>query len=71
VRAAAAEALGAHGSLNDIATLAPLLNDEHKEVRYRAAAAIIRSYGSSQAHSKRIVAHSEVLVVPNLPSIDH
>jgi HEAT repeat protein len=42
VRAAAAEALGAHGSLNDVKTLAPLLDDRHKEVRYRAAAAIIR-----------------------------
>jgi HEAT repeat protein len=42
VRAAAAEALGAHGSLNDIMVLAPLLNDPQKEVRYRAAAAIIR-----------------------------
>ena len=42
VRAAAAEALGVHGSLNDVATLAPLLDDNQKEVRYRAAAAIIR-----------------------------
>lgn len=42
VRAAAAEALGVHGSVNDVAKLAPLLNDDHKEVRYRAAAAIIR-----------------------------
>jgi len=42
VRAAAAEALGAHGSLNDVKTLAPLLDDQHKEVRYRAAAALIR-----------------------------
>jgi HEAT repeat protein len=42
VRAAAAEALGVHGSLNDVATLAPLLDDEQKRVRYRAAAAIIR-----------------------------
>jgi HEAT repeat protein len=42
VRAAAAEALGVHGSLNDVATLAPLLDDPQKEVRYRAAAAIIR-----------------------------
>jgi HEAT repeat protein len=42
VRAAAAEALGVHGSLNDVATLAPLLDDQQKEVRYRAAAAIIR-----------------------------
>jgi hypothetical protein len=42
VRAAAAQALGLHGSLNDIATLAPMLDDTQKEVRYRAAAAIIR-----------------------------
>jgi HEAT repeat protein len=42
VRAAAAEALGVHGSVNDVANLAPLLNDDQKEVRYRAAAAIIR-----------------------------
>lgn len=42
VRGAAAEAIGAHGSANDVATLAPLLNDPHKEVRYRAAAAILR-----------------------------
>jgi HEAT repeat protein len=42
VRAAAAEALGARGSLNDVTTLAPLLNDPQKEVRYRAAAGIIR-----------------------------
>lgn len=42
VRAAAAEALGVHGSLNDIETLAPLLRDQEKKVRYRAAAAIIR-----------------------------
>jgi HEAT repeat protein len=42
VRAAAAEALGAHGSLNDVATLVPLLDDQQKAVRYRAAAAIIR-----------------------------
>jgi len=41
VRAAAAEALGVHGSLNDVMTLAPLLNDQEKKVRYRAAAAII------------------------------
>jgi HEAT repeat protein len=42
VRAAAAEALGVHGSLNDIEALAPLLGDQEKKVRYRAAAAIIR-----------------------------
>jgi len=42
VRAAAAEAFGVHGSLNDVTTLAPLLDDQQKEVRYRAAAAIIR-----------------------------
>jgi HEAT repeat protein len=42
VRAAAAEALGVHGSLSDIETLAPLLDDQQKEVRYRAPAAIIR-----------------------------
>jgi len=42
VRAAAAEALGVHGSLNDIETLAPLLGDQEKKVRYRAAAAMIR-----------------------------
>jgi HEAT repeat protein len=45
VRAAAAEALGVHGSLNDVATLAPLLDDPQKVVRYRAAAAIIRAPG--------------------------
>jgi HEAT repeat protein len=42
VRAAAAEALGVHGSVNDVQTLAPLLEDSEKKVRYRAAAAIIR-----------------------------
>jgi HEAT repeat protein len=42
VRAAAAEALGVHGSLNDIETLAPLLSDQENKVRHRAAAAIIR-----------------------------
>jgi HEAT repeat protein len=42
VRAAAAEAIGVHGSLKDIETLAPLLGDQEKKVRYRAAAAIIR-----------------------------
>ena len=42
VRAAAAEALGVHGSLNDVSTLVPLMDDPQKEVRYRAAAAIIR-----------------------------
>jgi HEAT repeat protein len=42
VRAAAAEALGVHGSVNDVKTLAPLLDDSEKKVRYRAAAAIIR-----------------------------
>jgi HEAT repeat protein len=42
VRAAAAEALGVQGSLNDVTMLAPLLDDPQKEVRYRAAAAIIR-----------------------------
>jgi HEAT repeat protein len=42
VRAAAAESLGIHGSLNDVVTLAPLLDDQEKKVRYRAAAAIIR-----------------------------
>jgi HEAT repeat protein len=42
VRAAAAEALGFHGSSGDVATLAPMLDDQQKEVRYRAAAAIIR-----------------------------
>jgi HEAT repeat protein len=42
VRAAAAEALGVHGSLNDVATLVLILDDPQKEVRYRAAAAIIR-----------------------------
>jgi HEAT repeat protein len=49
VRAAAAEALGAHGSLSDLMTLAPLLDDPQKEVRYRAAAGIIRmtSHGAS------------------------
>jgi HEAT repeat protein len=43
VRAAAAQALGVHSSLNDLSTLAPLLDDQQKEVRYRAAAAIIRA----------------------------
>jgi hypothetical protein len=42
VRAAAAEALGVRGSLIDVNTLAPLLDDQQKKVRYRAAAAIIR-----------------------------
>jgi HEAT repeat protein len=42
VRAAAAQALGVHGSVNDVKTLAPLLEDQEKKVRYRAAAAIIR-----------------------------
>lgn len=42
VRAAAAEALGVHGSVSDVKTLAPLLDDSEKKVRYRAAAAIIR-----------------------------
>ena len=42
VRAAAAEALGVHGSLKDVTTLVPLLDDQQKEVRYRAAAAIVR-----------------------------
>lgn len=66
VRAAAAQALGVHGSANDIATLAPLLDDNHKEVRYRAAAAIIRSYQSKQGHSGDIVANPEVLAGPGL-----
>jgi HEAT repeat protein len=42
VRAAATEALGAHGSVSDVKILAPLLDDQEKRVRYRAAAAIIR-----------------------------
>jgi HEAT repeat protein len=42
VRAAAAEAIGFHGSVNDIKVLAPLLDDQEKKVRYRAAASIIR-----------------------------
>jgi HEAT repeat protein len=42
VRAAAAEALGVHGSMSDVKILAPLLDDQEKRVRYRAAAAIIR-----------------------------
>ncbi len=42
VRGAAAEAIGAHGTVNDVATLSPLLDDPQKEVRYRAAAAILR-----------------------------
>jgi len=42
VRAAVAEAIGAHGTANDVATLAPLLDDPRKEVRFRAAAAILR-----------------------------
>jgi len=67
VRAAAAQALGVHGSSNDVATLAPLLDDEHKEVRYRAAAAIIRSYRSKQGHSGDIVDNPQVVVGPGLP----
>jgi HEAT repeat protein len=67
VRAAAAEALGVHGSSNDIGTLAPLLDDEHKEVRYRAAAAIIRSYRSRQGHTGDIAVNPEVVVGPGLP----
>jgi HEAT repeat protein len=66
VRAAAAQALGVHGAANDVATLAPLLDDAHKEVRYRAAAAIIRSYQSRQGHSGDIVANPEVLAGPGL-----
>jgi HEAT repeat protein len=42
VRAAATEALGVHGSESDVKILAPLLDDQEKRVRYRAAAAIIR-----------------------------
>ncbi len=42
VRAAASEALGVHGSVSDVKILAPLLDDQEKRVRYRAAAAIIR-----------------------------
>ena len=61
VRAAAAEALGVHGSANDVATLAPLLDDEHKEVRYRAAAAVIRSYRSGQGHAGTAVANPEAV----------
>jgi HEAT repeat protein len=66
VRAAAAQSLGVHGSTNDVETLAPLLDDAHKEVRYRAAAAIIRSYQSRQGHSGDIVANPEVLAGPGL-----
>jgi len=43
------EALGVHGPSNDVATLAPLLDDQQKEVRYRAAAAIIRVTSRSAA----------------------
>ena len=42
VRAAAAEALARHGSPREIAMLAPMLKDDHPEVRYEAAAAIVR-----------------------------
>jgi HEAT repeat protein len=42
VRATAAEAIGVHGSLNDVKVLAALLDDQEKQVRYRAAAAIVR-----------------------------
>jgi HEAT repeat protein len=42
VRAAAAEALARHGSQGNIAMLAPLLQDDRPEVRYEAAAAIVR-----------------------------
>lgn len=67
VRAAAAEALGVRGSANDISTLAPLLEDDQKEVRYRAAAAIIRSYRSSPGQSGRIVVLPEVAAGRDLP----
>jgi HEAT repeat protein len=42
VRAAAAQAISRHGTQSDIAMLAPLLSDDHFEVRYEAAAAIVR-----------------------------
>jgi HEAT repeat protein len=42
VRAAAAEALGTQGAMKDVELLRPLLKDPQKQVRYRAAAAIIR-----------------------------
>jgi HEAT repeat protein len=42
VRAAAAQAIARHGTQREIAMLAPLLNDDHFEVRYEAAAAIVR-----------------------------
>ena len=42
VRASAAEAMGRQGSPRDIDKLAPLLEDSHPEVRYNAAAAIVR-----------------------------
>jgi HEAT repeat protein len=42
VRASAAEAMGRQGAPRDIEKLAPLLEDSHPEVRYNAAAAIVR-----------------------------
>jgi HEAT repeat protein len=42
VRAAAAQAIARHGTQREIAILAPLLKDDHAEVRYEAAAAIVR-----------------------------
>jgi HEAT repeat protein len=42
VRAAAAEAIARHGTQREIAMLALLLKDDHAEVRYEAAAAIVR-----------------------------
>ena len=42
VRAAAAQAMGLHGTPKDVPALVPLLSDGQKQVRYRVAAAIIR-----------------------------
>ena len=42
VRATAAEALGVKGDASVVAKLAPLLNEDRREVRYQAAAAIMR-----------------------------
>jgi HEAT repeat protein len=42
VRASAAEALGRQGFPRDIDKLSPLLEDSRPEVRYSAAAAIMR-----------------------------
>jgi HEAT repeat protein len=68
VRAAAAEALGVHGSANDVAALAPLLDDVHKEVRYRAAAAIIRSYRPNPLRSQQPAARSGTVAATQTPA---